>query len=575
MSSSYSAPACHLRDLPGPTRHSSGACPANRVTGALLPVLASSVVSHPLPEVDEHGLVIRATPAPLPEGPSTVAACLEAGCRDHPDRDALVWGDRVLTYAELDLRVAAAAGGLTSLGIGPGDRVACSLTNQPALVEAFLATQRLGAVWLGVNTNLTPDEAGWLLADADAAVVVVGSDRAGIGRGRQTITMDPTGNGNDDWAELVDAGRPAPTVQVDPHAPAAIAYTSGTTGRPKGAVHSQHNLLWPGISSRRSYPAIDGERHGTALALTILNILALGPLWAYLRGTTAVLVHRTDAVGLAAAVRRHRINRITLVPTMAHDLVAHPEVDREDLATLTQTIIGAGHSPPALRAAWLEKFGSRALAGYGLTEAPTGVTREHVDRPTRDDGAGYPLEPVRVVVVDDDDREVPHGGTGEVCLAPVTEGRWAGTWTPMLGYWNNGEATAEALRGGMLHTGDLGLLDEHGQLVIRGRRTEMILRGGANVYPVEVERVLLEHPDVEEAAVLGLPDDRLGEVVVACLVPSGHADPDTLAGKVATFCRDRLARYKVPEQLVVVGALPRNAMGKVVKAELTPRFDGS
>jgi acyl-CoA synthetase (AMP-forming)/AMP-acid ligase II len=144
----------------------------------------------------------------------------------------------------------------------------------------------------------------------------------------------------------------------------------------------------------------------------------------------------------------------------------------------------------------------------------------------------------------------------------------------MLGYWNSGTATAETLRGGMLHTGDLGLLDEHGQLVIRGRRTELILRGGANVYPVEVERVLLEHPGVEEVAVMGLPDERLGEVVAACLVPSGSTDPQALANEVMAFCRDRMARYKVPERLVVVESLPRNAMGKVVKAELVPHFDG-
>ena len=540
-------------------------------------VLTSTFVPHPLPEVDAHGLVVRSTPAPLPEGPSTVSACLEAGRRDHPDRPALVWNHSTLTYSELDTRVAAAAGALASLGIGPGDRVACSLPNRPALVEAFLATQRLGAVWLGINTNLVADEAHWLLDDAGARLLITDPDRLAIGGGRLTIAVDPTtdGGADDEWAVLLDAGVPAPTVEVDPQAPAAIAYTSGTTGRPKGAVHSQHNLLWPGISSRHAYPAVDGEHHGTALALTILNMLVLGPLWAFLRGTTAVLLERTDPVGLATEVRRHRINRITLVPTMAHDLVAHADVDGGDLATLTQTIIGAGHTPAALRTAWLEKFGSRALVGYGLTEAPTGVTREHVDRPMRDDGAGYPLEPLRVVIVDDDDREVPSGETGEVCLAPVTEGRWAGTWTPMLGYWNSGEATAEALRGEMLHTGDLGLLDENGQLVIRGRRTEMILRGGANVYPLEVERVLLEHPGVEEAVVLGLPDERLGEVVVACLVPAGSADPQALADGVTTFCRDRLARYKVPERLLVVDSLPRNAMGKVVKAELVPRFDRS
>ena len=542
----------------------------------LTAVLTSGFVPHPLPQVDAHGLVVRSAPAPLPEGPSTVSACLETGRSEHPDRTAIMWNDHSLTYSELDSRVEAAAGGLASLGIGPGDRVACSLSNRPALVEAFLATQRLGAVWLGINTNLVTDEARWLLDDADVGLLITTPDLLATGEGRPIITVDPTtaGGGDDEWGVLLGVGLPAPTVEVDPQAPAAIAYTSGTTGRPKGAVHSQHNLLWPGISSRHAYPAVDGERHGTALALTILNMLVLGPLWAFLRGTTAVLLERTDAVGLATAVRRHQINRITLVPTMAHDLVAHADVDRADLASLTQTIIGAGHTPAALRNAWLAKFGTRALVGYGLTEAPTGVTREHVDRPMRDDGAGYPLEPVRVVIVDDDDREVPCGETGEVCLAPVVEGRWAGTWTPMLGYWNSGTATAETLRGGMLHTGDLGLLDEHGQLVIRGRRTELILRGGANVYPVEVERVVLEHPGVEEVAVLGLPDERLGEVVAACLVPSGSTDPQALANEVLAFCRDRMARYKVPERLVVVESLPRNAMGKVVKAELAPHFDG-
>ena len=502
-----------------------------------------------------------------------MAACLDRGLVEHPDREALVWGDLSLTYAELDQRVTAAAGGLTALGIQSGDRVALSLPNVPAVVEAFLAIQRLGAVWLGVNTNLAPPEARWMLEDTEASLFITGPEQTVASGNVQTLTVDP-GDGSGTWADLVAAGRPAPAVHVDPHAPAAIAYTSGTTGHPKGAVHSQHNLLWPGISSRTSTPARDDERHGTVLALTILNILALGPLWSYLRGTTAVLLDRSDAVGLATDIREQRINRITLVPTLAHDLVAHPGVAGGDLAPLSQAIIGAGHSPPALRAAWREKFGTPAIIGYGLTEAPSGVTRERPDFPTRSDGAGYPLDPVRVVIVDDDDREVPSGETGEVCIAPAVHGPWAGSWTPMLGYWNRGEASAEALRGGMLHTGDLGFLDD-GQLVVRGRRTEMILRGGANVYPAEVERVLLDHPGVREASVLGVPDDRLGEAVVAALVANDDVDPDTLPEAVVAFCREYLAHYKVPSRMLVLDGLPRNALGKVVKADLVPRFDGA
>jgi len=182
-----------------------------------------------------------------------------------------------------------------------------------------------------------------------------------------------------------------------------------------------------------------------------------------------------------------------------------------------------------------------------------------------------------VVVVDDQDRPVPVGDTGEVCLAPTTEGPWAEVWTPMLGYRNQPEATAEALRGGVLHTGDLGFLDEHGQLVIRGRRTEMILRGGANVYPAEVERVVLDHPGVREVTVMGLTDERLGEVVAAGLVaetgPWADGDPDLLVDDVRSFCRNRLARYKVPDRMLVLDDLPRNAMGKVVRSELARSFE--
>ncbi len=530
--------------------------------------------------VDQDGLVIRDPPAALPEGPATTAEALVAGVRDHPSHPALGHRDIWLTYAELDARVDAAAGGLAANGVGPGDVMACSLPNRIPLVEAFLATQRLGAVWLGVNANLADDELTWQLDDAQATLLVTTPERAATLQqppgGRPTLMVDPS-DGSGSWSDLVEAGRPAPATSVDPHAPAAIAYTSGTTGRPKGAVHSQHNLLWPGISSRRSYPAVPGERHGTALALTILNMLVLGPLWAFLRGTSAYLMDHTDAVAMASEIRAQRINRLTLVPTLAHDLVAHPDVTCDDLATLTQTIIGAGHSPATLRDAWAEKFGTRAIVGYGLTEAPTGVTREHVDRPMRPDGAGYPLEPVRVVIVDENDHPVPDGDTGEVCLAPVANGPWAGVWTPMLGYLGQPEATAAALRGGILHTGDLGFVDEHGQLVIRGRQTEMILRGGANVYPAEVERVMVDHPGVREVVVLGLPDERLGEVVAAGLVaevgPWTNSDPDLLVEDVRSFCQERLARYKVPDRMLVLDVLPRNAMGKVLKGDLAPAFD--
>ena len=183
---------------------------------------------------------------------------------------------------------------------------------------------------------------------------------------------------------------------------------------------------------------------------------------------------------------------------------------------------------------------------------------------------GLPLSSTECQVRDENGQALPPGETGELCVSPATTGEWAGVYTPMLGYWNQPEASREALRGGRYHTGDLGTLDEDGNVYVRGRRSELILRGGANVYPAEVERVLLEHPDVAAAAVLGIPDERLGERVVAAVEPR----PGTVLepGDLLTHAQDSLARYKVPDRILVLESLPRNAMQKIVKRELLPRF---
>jgi len=450
-------------------------------------------------------------------------------------------------------------------------------------VVGFLACMRLGAIWLGVSLALAPPEKTYLLRDAEVGVLIAEPavvdaltsrelDQPDLPDLRHVVTCDPAGGERDEWQALLDAVGSAerPTIDVDPFAPAAIAYTSGTTGFPKGAVHSQHNLLLPGAVARaRAQPDAD-TRVGVLLPLTILNLVALGPLVAFQGGATCVTIDRIDPVGLAAWIRDERVTACSTVPAILHGLLSHPDVTEADLATLTVPGVGGADCPDAFKDLYRARYGAEVTVGYGLTEAPTAVTMTDPREPPVPGTAGRALPHVRVLALDDDGREVAPGAVGELCVAPRLEGEWAGVYTPMLGYWNRPEATAEALRGGVLHTGDLGCVDESGEVFVKDRRHDLIIRGGANVYPAEVERVLHDDPRVAACAVVGKPDERLGERVVAFVEPTAGAavTPDDLADR----CRTQLAAYKVPEEWHVVDAMPRNAMNKILKNELRARL---
>jgi acyl-CoA synthetase (AMP-forming)/AMP-acid ligase II len=476
----------------------------------------------------------------------TVNAQLEHAAREFATREALIDGARSLTYAELADAAARAAGALARRGIARGDRVAASLPNCAELVIAFLATQRLGAIWVGINRVLAPPEKEFILRDA----------------GAKLLLDDP---------RRVDAGAPVPAAEVHPFAPAAIAYTSGTTGFPKGAVHSQHNLCVPGYVSHATAELPADTRHGCALPLTILNLLVLGPVLALQQGAACVMLEGTKGPALAEAIRRQRIGYFAGVPTLLYDLLHSPEVAPADLATLHTVLIGGADSPETLVRDFRERFGTRVVIGYGMTEAPTAVTK--TDGGAVGEGAcGHALPQVEVSIVAEDGAPLPADEVGEICVAPATTGRFAGLYRPFLGYWNQPEASARALAGGRFHSGDLGCLDAAGALSIRGRKSELILRGGANVYPAEVERVLLADPRVGACAVVGRKDERLGERVVA-LVERKPGAPSVAAEELRALCAERLARYKVPEEIWFVDALPRNAMGKIARRELAPLME--
>jgi acyl-CoA synthetase (AMP-forming)/AMP-acid ligase II len=512
-------------------------------------------------------------------GPQTAAAILDAPLQATPRATALVGRRARFDFRDLDREVDKAAWALCALGVQPGDRVAACLPNDVDIVIAFLASQRLGAIWVGINAALAPREQAYMLEDAGARILLAGPPVLAalevldpLPALEQRLAVDPL-EPQLGWLGALerapgDAGRP--DVEIDPFAPAAIAYTSGTTGFPKGAVHSQHNLVLVAASLNRTGGLPPAVNVGVLLPLTILNLIARGVLGAYYGGRTLVCMDRHDAVGIATWVREERVGTMDTVPTHVRDLLTHPEVREEDLASLVDLIMGGADCPPEVVALYRERFGKGVTIGYGMTEAPTGVARSAGEPPLAPGYCGKAVAQVEIQIVDEQDQLLPAGELGEICVAPATSGPFAGLYTPMLGYWNKPDATTEALRGGRYHTGDLGMLDEAGNLYVRGRRNDLILRGGANVYPAEVERVLASLEGVTGAAVLGIPDDRLGERVVAAveLRPGTALSEEALRSHVA----EHLARYKVPDRVLVVPALPRNSMQKVVKRELHHLF---
>jgi acyl-CoA synthetase (AMP-forming)/AMP-acid ligase II len=353
--------------------------------------------------------------------------------------------------------------------------------------------------------------------------------------------------------------------------PAGIAYTSGTTGYPKGAVHSQWNLLLPGavtVAARGYGPDL---RKGDCLALTILNMMVLTTLLVAQAGGCCVIMDRIDAEGVAEWIRRERVTTFNGPPALLYSLAHHAGITPGDLASLTDVWSGGADCPEGIREAFTAKFGPPVATTYGLSEAPTLVSIDPIGGPHHLGASGVALPHLKVRIADGGGADLNPGETGEVCLSAATSGEWAGMYQPMLRYWQREEATAGARRGRELRTGDLGFIDPGGYLVIRDRTSLVVIRGGANVYPAEVERVLFEHPGVAASAVLGLPDERLGERVVAAV--QVEAGATVTEDDLRRHCLASLAKYKVPERFAFVDDFDRNSMGKIVRRDLRKLFD--
>ena len=503
--------------------------------------------------------------------PPSAGEVLERALKERPTSEALVAIDRRLSYEQLDVEIERAAATIGSIGIGSGDVVAVSLPNASDVVVTFHAVMRLGAVWLGVNRNLTPPEKRYVLADAGARLLLADTEVARA-LGRSPVPRDPpvVVVSRPEWEERV-ASHPGfyRRIRRDPTDLAAITYTSGTTGRPKGVLHSHHNLLLPGavlVAARGWGPAL---RKGDCAALTILNMQVTSTLLVPQAGGTQIVMDRSDPPGVAQWIRSEKVNAWFGVPTLLQGLARSDEVVPEDLASLADVWTGGTFLPTPTRAEFETRFGRRPHATYGLTEVPTIATIEDRGEPQCDGSSGRALPHLVVEVRGDDGKVLPPGRQGTITVRAADSGPWAGVYHPMLGYLGNEEATSHALRDGTLVTGDVGYLDDSGRLFVTDRGNALILRGGANVYPAEIERVLLLIPGVRGAAVVGVADERLGHRVAAAV----ELDPDARIDEVtlAEFCTGELARYKIPERWLFA-ELPRNAMGKVVRDQVESWF---
>ncbi|ADU98540.1 AMP-binding protein [Alicycliphilus denitrificans] len=496
-----------------------------------------------------------------------IAQLLQRSALVHGDRPAVLAGARLLhDYRQLAARVAALAGHLRGrCGVQAGERVAIFSANCPEYLEALHAIHWAGAISVPVNYKLHARELAHVLSDSGARVVCVSGalkgDALAAGAGAAALQV----LGDAAWEQAAQ-GAPLPLQECAPEDVASLFYTSGTTGRPKGVMQTHRNLL---AMTMAYFTDVDDVRHDDAMVYAAPMSHGAG-LYNYahmLRGARHVVPESggfdpAELVRLAAGVGRLSL---FAAPTMVHRLVEHVRSTGADAGGFKTIVYGGGPMyVEDLRRA-IDAMGQKFVQIYGQGESPmtiTALAREHLADTAhprwaeRIASVGVAHSCVQVRVVDGQDRPVPAGEPGEV----VVRGE-----TVMAGYWGNAEATAQTLRGGWLHTGDVGQLDEHGFLTLRDRSKDVIISGGSNIYPREVEEVLLQHPRVREAAVVGRRDAEWGEVVVAFLVADGAPVPDA---ELDALCLAHIARFKRPKAYRWVQALPKNSYGKVLKTEL-------
>lgn len=482
------------------------------------------------------------------------------------DKTAVRFEGATLTYADLDARVCRLAAMLKGeLGVRVGDRVAHLGTNSPELLELLFACARIGAILVPLNWRLAAPEHAWILADCGACVVLADAefvphldtvaDRIG------DISRVAYAGAQDGWLDydtlLKGAGGDNAVAGVDLTAAVKIVYTSGTTGKPKGAVLTQEALFYNAVNAASAFDMTRADHILTVLPMFHVGGMNIHTTPAIHAGATVTLHRRFDPGATLHAIAVDRPTLFLAVPAVIAAMIQHPEWAATDIGCLRAVGAGSSTVPEALLRAWLDR-GVPVSQVYGLTEsAPVAVCLPLGDAWRKLGSTGKAVLHGAMRVADDGGRDVATGEAGEILLKGANL---------LREYWNNPQATAEAFIDGWFRTGDIGHLDEEGYLYVDDRKKDVVISGGENIYPAELENVLGDCPDLAEFAVVGRPDPRWGEIPVACVVAKPGAT--VTAGDVLALFNDRIARFKHPRAVVFMDSLPRNAMGKVLKYEL-------
>lgn len=498
--------------------------------------------------------------------------------RNFPD-NACVTQDGVTTsYGEMDALANRLANGLLGLGVGKGERVCILGENSREHLALFLAACKIGAVTVSLNYRLAPAELAFIINDAQSRVLLMLDNgfrdtldklRAELPDGFHLLTRGLAGSTDwDEWIEQQDKDKP--DVDVSPGDPFFQLYTSGTTGNPKGVVSTHANMIAECVMNTTFFPTRPSAGGADIVCAPLFHIGGAGSILIGTYSGAEIILHRAfDPAQVVDDIEKHPVNSIFMVPAMIMAVLQLPDIEQRDFSGLKQIFYGASPISEAVLKQAIDVFDVDFVQMYGMTETcgtvvnltPADHLKALSGKPELLLSCGRPSVGADVRIMDPDGKALPPGEVGEI---------WVKSDTNMIGYYNLPEATEKSLTDGWVHTGDAGYMDEEGYIYLKDRIKDMVVSGGENIYPVEVENAIAHHGSVADVAVIGVPDDKYGEALLAFVVlkPGSSLELE----EMIAFCRERIAGYKIPRKLEIIDEMPRNPSGKILKKELRKPF---